>query len=296
MDDDIKFFYAKLGRGNCLASEYLAGRTPINHVAVPIFFNGVPANRADFEKDSCAKEQGKNFFWCADNPNLGYIVIIHEGKIYLARPDGPVQFRNVPEDTRHLKAHEFHKLLPISIQDTRPLSGAPANLSSMTANTYLRSGTFREIRDKGNVRALQSLFKMPMDSLDCNDPEQLLGCLGSIELETLIAKLFEDSGCFVPAYRGGAIKGIDIFAKNLGPTDITVGNRIHIRSNSEVSIQVKRHSPLKEPPTGCDELISLTNDAEWLLGVIKDSEKTRKWLMQSFSWIPSDVLRNYGLS
>jgi hypothetical protein len=53
---------------------------------------------------------------------------------------------------------------------------------------------------------------------------------------------------------------------------------------------------MKSPPTGCDHLISLTNDADWLLDVILGKKLTRQWLARSLGWLPDDVLADHGLS
>ena len=291
----MRYFYAKVGQGNSLASEYLQGATPIGVAALPIFFNGVPGNKEDFLKHGQAKEQGRNFFWCGDNPSQAKIVVINRGNLYVVLPRGGVEFWRCEEDTDQLKKNEYIKLLPIEVVVEKPLSDVPAILSSMTANAYYYTGTFREISDQGNVRALQSILGDSMSTFDFADPKDLLLCLSSIGLETLVAKIFEEAGCFVPAYRGGAIKGIDIFARNVQPTDISIGH-IEIAADSEISIQVKRSSHMKKPPSGCDYLISLDNDASWILDIVVGMNETKSWLKRSLSWVPNSVLVEYGLA
>lgn len=290
----MQYFYAKVGQGNSLANEYLQGDTPIGVPALPIFFNGQPSNREDFLEHGQAKEQGRNFFWCGDNPSQARIVVINRGNLYVVIPRGGVEFWRCGEDTDQLKKNEYMKLLPIEVAVENPLSDVPAILSSMTANAYYYTGTFREVRDQGNVRALQSILGDSISTFDVADPKDLLLCLSSIELETLIAKIFEEAGCFVPAYRGGAIKNIDIFARNVQPTDITIGH-IEIAAGTAKSIQVKRSTHMKKPPSGCDYLISLDNDAGWILDRVVGMTETRSWLRHSLHWVPSPVLAEYGL-
>jgi hypothetical protein len=91
--------------------------------------------------------------------------------------------------------------------------------------------------------------------------------LSSVQFETLIAKLFEEQGCFVPAYRGGATQGIDIIAFNDSENEITVGH-IGVPPGSPISIQVKRRTSLEKPPPGCDYLISANRDSGWVIDIV----------------------------
>jgi len=290
----MTYFYAKVGRGNSLATESLAGQNSIGMPAIPIFFNGKPSNRAEFEESGGAKDQGSNFFWCADNPSEARIVVIHEGHIYVVRPSGSVVFHQNQEDSINSSAGDYIKYLPIKIDLAKRLAGVPAILSSMTANAHYYTGTFRRISDEGNIRALQAILNREILPIDPTEPHQLLQCLSSIELETLVAKIFEESGCFVPAYRGGAIKGIDIFAENRTENDIQVGD-VRVRAGTELSIQVKRFTRLTQPPRGCDLLISLTQDSDWLLKEIKSRNRTNHWLRQSLDWLPAGTFTEIGL-
>lgn len=214
----MKYFYSKIGKGNSLVQDYIIdGNTPIKTPAVPIFFNSEPSNRKEFLEKGDAKEQGINFFWCSDNLDKTTIIVIYEGELFLLKPTREIVFYEDGENG-------FIKLLPVEIIVRERLSNVPVILSSMTANAYYYTGTFREIKDIGNIRAIQSVRKYNLTPFNVDSPEDLLYCLGSIELETLIAKIFEDAGCFVPAYRGGAIKGIDIFVKNITKSDISIGD------------------------------------------------------------------------
>ena len=106
--------------------------------------------------------------------------------------------------------------------------------------------------------------------------------------------MFEEAGCFVPAYRGGAIKDIDIFARNVQSTDVSVGH-LHVSAGSAISIQVKRSTNMKNPPSGCNYLISLDGDANWIVDYIAGRNETKSWLKHSLSWLPNSILVNYGL-
>jgi hypothetical protein len=288
----MNYYYAKIGEGNCLATDFLNGTTPINRPAIPLFFNKTPANREHFERDGQAKEQGANFFWCSDNPDQSRIVIINDGRLYVAKPTGPVEFWKSDRDLGYATVDDYIKLLPIKIICEKRLAEVPGILSSMTANAYYYTGTFRRISDPGNILALQSVLDIPLNS--CESTKDLLMCLSSIELETLVAKMFEEKGCFVPAYRGGAIKDIDIFAKNIRPITVTL-HKLVLRPGETKSIQVKRHTALKEPPAGCDALISAEADADWIVEVIATLATTKSWLKESLSWVGPKTLQRFGI-
>ena len=54
-------------------------------------------------------------------------------------------------------------------------------------------------------------------------------------------------------------------------------------------------SNMKNPPSGCNYLISLDGDANWIVDYIAGSNETKSWLKHSLSWLPNSILVNYGL-
>jgi hypothetical protein len=68
----------------------------------------------------------------------------------------------------------FVKLLPIRKVEERPLKEAPSILASMTANRYYNTGTFREISDPGNIKALETVLFGKITKPEQNDPEAIL--------------------------------------------------------------------------------------------------------------------------
>lgn len=288
-----RFFYAKIGEANALAEDYIAGASEIQRPAIPIYFNTDFDNRADFIARGGSKEQGDNFFWCSDNQAHGHAVVIHQGKLNILGVCGEVIFTR---STIHPKVvNGFVKLLPIQPEKEFRLVDTPVVLASMTANAYYYTGTFREISDYGCLKALEMLTFGQMQSEEKGDPKWILSCLSSIELETMLAKLLEEHGLFVPAYRGGATKDIDIFAFNDSAISVTLTERIVVPAYSGVTFQVKRQSSRNCPPEGCDHLISVTNDAAWLVAALNRSPETNKWVKRSLSWLPSQHLKENGL-
>lgn len=69
-----------------------------------------------------------------------------------------------------------------------------------------------------------------------------------LSLETLVARLFEAKGCFVPAHHGGMMKDIDLFAHNDTSKPIRVGP-LKIPASRSVSIQIKLLQLVHEAPS-----------------------------------------------
>lgn len=275
-----------------MAARCLSGDTPINVPAVPIFFDLDATSKEQFLSEGYAKEQGRNFFWCEENPAEARIICLYAGKLYILVPTGEVIFWKSEEDFGYASPGEYVKLLPVDILSQHSFSEIPLILSSMSASAYYYMGTFREISDPGNIKALQSIVGEPVD--DISSPVELIQCLSSVEVETLVAKLFEESGCFVPAYRGGVLKDVDIIAKNTSENSIRILENI-IPPGESVSIQVKRVGGKKQDGDGCDIFISAFRDAEKLLDTVIASESTKSWLANSLDWLPSRYLIDQNL-
>ncbi len=174
-----RYFYAKLGKGNSLAGDFLAGLTPISLPAIPIFFDLAADNRDDFLNEGSAREQSRNFFWCQDFPRQSMIIAIHEGELFIAVPTGSVIFWRCESDLGYASEGDFVKFLPVEIVTTKRLSEVLSILASMTANPYYYMGTFREITPPGNIRAIQSIVNDQLVAVET--AQDLLLCLGSIE-------------------------------------------------------------------------------------------------------------------
>ncbi|MGY3869940.1 hypothetical protein ACW5W4_10445 [Aeromonas crassostreae] len=280
-----RFFYAKLGRANTLAERCLNGDTPIGCMAVPIFFDLRADTRAQFEREGSAKEQGRNFFWCSDHPENAFIIVLHQAELHILRPVAEAQFFRCSKKFGYADAGDYVKFLPVEAMGKYPFSEIPLILSSMSANAYYYMGTFREITDYGNVLALQHL--VGIDAMPVTTAQDIIRCLSSTELETLTAKIFEESGCFVPSYMGGVLKDVDIIARNTSENIIRVFDT-EIAPRQGVSIQVKR-STGNTSQAGCDILISGERDAETVVTLAKASPRTKRWLSDSLHWLPNEA-------
>lgn len=289
-----QFIYAKIDAANRSADRYLRGNGEIGSPCVPIYFDGAADNEEEFLTSGGAKRQGQLFFECGRNPANKFIVVIYGGEVVVLEPVGPIHFVKSEVQSGY---DGFVKLLPVREVIRQPVKDVPAILAGINANRYYSSGTFREISDNGNKIALQcivdkSKVQIP---LQCT-PIHALECLSSVELETLVAKLFEELGCFVPAYRGGMIKDVDIFVHNNRSVELSLRG-ITLLPKSRYTLQVKLRSSIKKVPYGVDYLITGSDvsdpsilGASWLSEAIKCSPATRDWLFSSLSWMPDAYL------
>jgi hypothetical protein len=289
---DQKYYFAKIGTGNRYAERYLNGRGEVSFPSVPIYFDGKHSDEDSFLASGTAKEQGRHFFECGKENDGKTIVIVHAGVVYFARPTGPVIFAesSLPEEPG------FVKLLPVEVIHRKPIADVPMVLASIAANRYYSSGTFRPIGRRGNILAIQAALGRPIDLPAEPSITNALECLCSVEFETLVARLFEEGGCFVPAYRGGYMQDADVIAKNLTDGDVTI-NGVRIERDRGIALQIKLHSGTVVPPLGVDFLVSLDAHsgpralgADWLRSAIARAPKAGAWLRSSLRWLPENYL------
>ena len=290
-----RFFYAKIGRANALAGIYLNGGGEIRRPAIPIYFDCAFDNERAFLTSGCAREQGELFFECGRNPIGKFIVVIHAGEVWIVAPCGQVQF--VKSMLGYKEESGFVKLLPVAVTRRARTADVPQVLASIGANRYYSSGTFREICGPGNVLAIKSVLGLPIETPDDPSVIHAVQCLSSVEFETLVARLLEERGFFVPAYRGGMMPGADLFAYNKS-TDVLSAGELVVQPGQRISIQVKlRESGLRQP-FGVDVMICAeqnvsppTLGSDWLRAVLRDAPKTLSWLKSSLDWLPESFLR-----
>lgn len=168
-------------------------------------------------------------------------------------------------------------------------------------------GTFREIEPArggaylGNIAAIQSVIRHWQPNFKV-DP---LDCLSSLEFETLIAKILEEHCCFVPAYKGGFLKDVDLIAK---PTKMKSIAGMSIETGRNIAVQLKLsidRSLLNDLRyERVNYLIGLNDDESmrrnfenselshlcfgraWLRKALWESPCASEWLKQSLEWLP----------
>ncbi len=299
----MQYFYMKVGKSNSLAEDWLAGKNPINQPAVVIFFGKSTITEIKKHKKN---SQTRDFYESGlpKNRKNTLIVVIAHGRGWILSPMGLVkEYKPTLRDAYNL--NDIWKIMPVKILRSFNLKDIPPSLAGINANSYLVQGTYRKISNRGNIKAIHSVLKLPLpkEHLNAYEPKSsdLLECLSSVELETLVAKLFEANNCFVSAYRGGNIQDIDLFVHNDTVRNINLDGLI-VPKNNAVTIQVKGWSQLNSLPEAIDCLIAFDApgkpncyDADWLMKQIKRNSKVKKWLKRSLDWLPPSFVSSYNL-
>ena len=179
----------------------------------------------------------------------------------------------------------------------------------MKTNQAFSRNTFRKIDEKkyeANIAAIKFLIGELNDFKI--DP---LKTLSSVQLETLIVKIFEKNGAFIPAWRGGTLKDIDIIAKFEGnipdnllikkiqEKDKDINIQVKIKLNDENNVNDLKKF-LKKPNnfliTGDDEPIDKLKDyaedkqyltSKWIKKQIYSYDEIKKWYEKCIEWLPT---------
>jgi len=138
------------------------------------------------------------------------ICSIGENDVYLYKQTGPLEHGEQFQDEGKLG---IEKCFRVELCGQCPIKEAPLILSTIKANAWLGRGTIKEIPARGsylgNIKAMEWIIQNKKQTVE--DFQAYLYCLSSLEFETLIAKLYEDEGYHVPAYKGGFLKDFDLF-------------------------------------------------------------------------------------
>lgn len=307
-----RFFYHKIDRGNSAAERWLSDQSPIGKPAVVIFYGQITLeqirNQQTIEGVSESQlRQCVNFVETGfpDNRDKRCILVVGK-KIWFLKPIGMAEERK-PDDTEENSRDSLRKLIPVKIVRELELHDAPHILAGIGSNNYLVRGTYREIEDprnRGNLKAIYSILgiQWKQDWLNQASPASLFECLGSTQLETLVAKIFEEHDCFVPAYRGGSLKGVDIFAYADTPKELD-GMRI---DSEGVQIQVKGHGDWANPKNlaipanvwfaGYGYKTSHPDrclNEDWLIRQTRELQRVQSWLRRSLNWVPPEFLAKF---
>lgn len=296
-------FFLKMGVGNSLAKQWLSGDNPLGRPAAVIFFE-----RSTIEniRQGRAGRQEIDFYRCSlpEYQKKTLIVVVGHGTVWILQPDGNLVEHDpsTPEEV----AKDIWKMMPVKVLKKMPAKDVPPVLAGINASAYLNRGTFRELNNWGNIKALHVAAGRPIPAEqllpeNCQAP-QLLECLSSVELETLVAKLFEEAGCFVAAYRGGCVQDVDLFVHNDGSEKICI-DALTIAPGQRLAVQVKGWSPLKACPPEVDCLVGFEVplapptcfNANWLLARVMEYPQVLAWLKRSLYWLPAEFLARFGL-
>jgi hypothetical protein len=112
----------------------------------------------------------------------------------------------------------------------------------------------------------------------------------------------EAHGCHVPAYRGGTLGDIDLFAWNetTGPIDLD-GLRVGV--GEKISLQIKRWAIDKRREKTVDYLIGSgvkgprAFNENWILNQVRQCPTVLNWMLRSLDWLPEWFLNleQFGL-
>ena len=161
------------------------------------------------------------------------IITIDEGYVWIYKPNG-----KIVENKNWGGYNDNVKSFQVEILAKKQVKEVPLILASMKSNQAFSRSTFAKITERkyiGNILAIEYLSE---NIIKVPDWFSRLDCLSSLELETLVAKIFEAHGCFVPAYKGGYMKDIDLIAKNYTEKEIVIDG-LSVPAKSTKSIQVK---------------------------------------------------------
>jgi len=176
----------------------------------------------------------------------------------------------------------------------------------MKTNQAFSRNTFRKIDEKkyeANIAAIKFLIGELNDFKI--DP---LKTLPSVQLETLIAKIFEKNKAFIPAWRGGTLKGIDIiakFEKNI-PYNLFKKKIKEKKIRIQVKIQLNDKNKLEELEKLLKEpnffLITAEDGplkelkkyheknyltSKWIKKQIYNYDEIKKWYEECIKWLPT---------
>ena len=312
----MRYYFLKIGKANKEAKNWLKGKNPLHKPAVLTYFGWISKdqilngeNTANLPRESF--QQAKNF--CESGlPVLREntrMITVFDGDLWITKPSSEVKDLadiNITQDEKNI-----WKMMEVEISEHLLLTDdwVPPSLIGITSNQYLIQGTFREVTSKNNPGSIKAIEKVLFGSISENHfvnkklaSIDLLDCLGSVELETLVAKIFESEGCFVPAYLGGTIKEIDLIVRNDHPDkkDIDLDG-LRIKHGKKASIQVKTKTN-SHNHIGSDYLIAANKQsgesvfgADWLLNQIKKHNDMRTWFLKVVDWLPSKFLNQFGL-
>ncbi len=263
----------------------------MNKEFAPIFYRGNTLDQIRKNEDRLTPNQhkdAKSFVDTFSNTEDKVVFSIGEEKIYFFEQAGKlVPFEADKEDGI--------KGFPIKILEERYIKDCPLVLASIKANRWFSSGTFKELIETnyfGNIQAIK--YVLYHENINISNFTDYLNCLSSLEFETLIAKILEEQGFFVPAYKGGYLKNFDLICKNFERIPLKVVET-EIVPNKNISIQIKLKLKKSDYKYNVDFYFCITDskmserkknvfDAETIQTLLYKS-KTFDWLKKTLFWI-----------
>lgn len=229
------------------------------------------------------------------------IITIGDERIWIYKIKSQIKNGKIKFDKFRQKYYDIEIIKHSKIEDV------PYILATMKTNQAFSRNTFRIIDEKkyeGNIAAIKYLTDELNDFKI--DP---LKTLSSVQLETLIAKIFEKNKAFIPAWRGGTLKGIDIiaeFEKNI-PDNLFKVKIQEKKIKIQVKIQLNDKNKLEELKNNLKEkpnffLITAEDGphkkleeyhekkyltSKWLKKQIYNYDEIKKWYEECIKWLPT---------
>ena len=229
------------------------------------------------------------------------IITIGSEKIWIYKIKGQIKNGKIEFDKFRQKYYDIEIIKHSKIEDV------PYILASMKSNPAFCRNTFRMIDEKkyeGNIAAIKFLIGELNDFKI--DP---LKTLSSVQLETLVVKIFEKNGAFIPAWRGGTLKGVDIFAKFEGniPDNLLIKKIKEKNINIQVKLQLNDENKvkdLKKSLADSNNFFLITADdgphkdlkeyhekkyltSKWIKKQIYNYDEIKKWYEECIKWLPT---------
>ena len=172
----------------------------------------------------------------------------------------------------------------------------PLVLATIKSNTRLTMGTFKSIEDPnnpeshmnsyfGNIKAMEYILKGKKEKITVDSFAEYMECLSPIEFETLIAKLKEEEGYFVPAYKGGMLKDYDLICKKDGRQE---NIQIKLNLSKDTYNKYKKKGLIIYCVSKSEKIVDPTvtiYDWQDIEKLINKSPNTKKWLSQTLDWV-----------
>jgi hypothetical protein len=249
-----------------------------------------------------------------EDPEARLITI--DDKIWIYKIIGQIKYEStdaiVQKKSDQISEKIVSKYYDVEIIKTRKneeahnIEDVPYILASMKTNQAFSRNTFTMIDEKkygGNIAAIKFLIGELNDFKI--DP---LKTLSSVQLETLVVKIFEKNGAFIPAWRGGTLKGIDIIAKFDGniPDNLLIKKIEEKKINIQVKIQLidkNKVEDLKELLEISNNILITTDDephkdlkkyheinyltSKWIKKQIYSYSEIKKWYEKCIEWLPT---------
>lgn len=298
----MNYYFLKLGAGNENADKQLGAKQPV----AAIYFDGM--GQAAYEAGKGASqarlfwERGRKENW-ADT----VMVVIHDGRVLLLQPCGPVRFRE-PFQRGRLRLTE--KRMPVrNLRDVACKDDPPVLIGLPSSQKHGRR-TFTEIDHWGEsesdrrclgsngVRccaqratlAARRTARSPASGMPRQHRTRNSGRQGSGSQRLPRTRLPRRT-----------LKDIDVLAYNDHETEINIGG-LKAPARGRVSKQVKTWKNI-DRPKAVDYLIGLdviqgpgAFDADWILARVKEQPAVLAWLRRSLNWLPPAFLELFGLA